>query len=57
MSSYCYWKSVFRPDKSGWDLAAEELERGRTCSARGSDMFEKGFWKPARRPDMFGLTG
>jgi hypothetical protein len=57
MSSYCYWKSVFRPDKSGWDLAAEELERGRTCSARGPDMFEKGFWKPARRPDMFGLTG
>jgi hypothetical protein len=33
MSGYYFCNLVFRSDKSGWDLAAEELER--TCPTRG----------------------
>jgi hypothetical protein len=33
MFSYCFCNLVFRPDKSGWDLVAEEIELGWTCLA------------------------
>jgi hypothetical protein len=43
MSGKIYWNPVSKPDKSGWDLAAENLKQGQTCLVQKPDMSDKGY--------------
>jgi hypothetical protein len=54
MSGSTFWNPEQELDKSGWDLAAEELGLGQTCSVQEPDMSGKGYWNPAWNPDKPG---
>jgi hypothetical protein len=48
------WNLVSKPDKSGWDIAAEELGLGWICPIQEPDMSSCSYWNPASDPDKSG---
>jgi hypothetical protein len=57
ISGSTFWNLEQEPDKSGWDLAAEELGLARTCLGWGLDISGLGFLNPVKNPDMSGIPG
>jgi hypothetical protein len=47
-------KPLWNPDKTGWDLATEELGLGRICPVQKPDMSGKDYWNLARDSDKSG---
>jgi hypothetical protein len=54
MSGNNLWNPVARSDMFDWDLVAEKLELGRTCSVQEPNMFGRSYWNPAMNPGKSG---